>query len=157
MEGRRMRRRIIRPLLCHAAMVAAAILVLAALPGNPAKASSAEASSSTAAMTPPGADSTESRIQRLHDKLRVTPEQEPLWRGVAQVMRDNASKMASLVVRIKSAPAGSRNPVDDIKAYGEIAAAHADGIQSFIPVFEAFYASLSDEQKKIVEREDMKF
>jgi hypothetical protein len=149
--------RIIRPLLYRAAMVAAAVLVLAALPANPAKASSVESSSSNAVLEPRGADSTESRIQKLHDKLKVTPEQEPLWRGVAQVMRDNASKMACLVIRIKSAPAESRNVVDDIKAYGEIAAAHADGIQSFIPVFEAFYASLSDEQKKIVEREDMKF
>ncbi len=153
-----MRSRIIRPLLYRAALVAAAVLLLtAAVPGDSATAFPADAPPSPAVLGPSGADATESRIRRLHDKLNVTPEQEPLWREVTRVMRENASKMASLIVRIKNTPAKSRNAVDDIKAYGEIAAAHADSIQSFIPVFEAFYASLSDEQKKIVEREDMKF
>jgi hypothetical protein len=38
--------------------------------------------------------------------------------------------------------------VDDLKSYGEIANAHADGIKKFIPVFESLYASMSDAQKK---------
>lgn len=40
------------------------------------------------------------------------------------------------------------NAVEDFKSYGEIAQAHADGIQKFIPVFEALYNSMSDAQKK---------
>jgi hypothetical protein len=38
--------------------------------------------------------------------------------------------------------------VDDVKSYAEIAAAHANGLQKFIPVFETLYQNMSDEQKK---------
>jgi hypothetical protein len=38
--------------------------------------------------------------------------------------------------------------VDDLKSYGEIADAHADGIKKLTPVFAALYASMSDAQKK---------
>lgn len=150
--------RAIRPLFCRAALLAAAFLSLnAAVPENTATAFSSDTSSSPAVLRGADAGSAEGRIQRLHDRLKVTPEQEFLWSEVARVMRANASRMAALIVKIKSEPAKSKNAVDDMKAYGEIAAAHADSIQSLIPVFEAFYASLSDDQKRIVESEDIKF
>jgi hypothetical protein len=38
--------------------------------------------------------------------------------------------------------------VGDLKSYGEIIDAHADGIKKLIPVFTALYASMSDAQKK---------
>ena len=38
--------------------------------------------------------------------------------------------------------------VEDMKSYGEIAAAHVDGINKLIPVFEVLYDSMSDAQKK---------
>jgi hypothetical protein len=38
--------------------------------------------------------------------------------------------------------------VDDLKTYSAIAEAHANGIKTLIPVFEALYVSMSDTQKK---------
>jgi hypothetical protein len=38
--------------------------------------------------------------------------------------------------------------VDDLKSYGEIAAAHADGIKKLTPVFADLYASMSEPQRK---------
>jgi hypothetical protein len=38
--------------------------------------------------------------------------------------------------------------VDDLHSYGQIAAAHAEGIQKLLPVFTNLYASMSDAQKK---------
>jgi hypothetical protein len=38
--------------------------------------------------------------------------------------------------------------IDDLKSYGEITAAHADGIKKLTPVFAALYDTLSDAQKK---------
>ena len=138
-------------------VAAVASSLIAVYAGNPAKAFPADAPSSYAVMKASSADLTETRINRLHDKLCVSQEQEALWREVARVMRENAARMESLIVRLKSQPRNSRNAVDDIKAYGEIVAAHADGIQTFIPVFEAFYASLTDEQRTAVESEGMEF
>jgi hypothetical protein len=38
--------------------------------------------------------------------------------------------------------------IDDLKSYGELAEAHADGIKKLTPLFADLYASLTDEQKK---------
>lgn len=62
----------------------------------------------------------EARITALHVKLTITPAQERLWSHVSQV----------------------------IKSYAEIAEVHAAGLQKFVPVFEALYASMSVVQKK---------
>jgi len=94
----------------------------------------------------PKADRVEVRIKELHTVLNITPEQEELWNNVAQVMRDNAKTMDTLITARKDAK--PVNAVDDFKSYGEITQAQADGIKKFIPVFEALYASMSDDQKK---------
>jgi len=88
----------------------------------------------------------EARIAHLHTKLNITPEQEALWKDVAQVMLDNAKTMDELI-KARSANAATMTPVDDLKSYSEIADAHADGLRQFIPVFESLYTSMSDAQK----------
>jgi hypothetical protein len=45
----------------------------------------------------PSLTPTEERIKYLHDRFRITPTQEPLWAGVARVMRDNANAVAPLI------------------------------------------------------------
>jgi len=102
-------------------------------------------------------DPLESRIKTLHDKLKITEAQEGLWQGVADAMRDNARNMGVLLKRIKSEKAADRNAVTDMKAYGEIAEAHAKSIKNFIPAFEALYDGLSEDQKKTIEESDLRF
>jgi hypothetical protein len=91
-------------------------------------------------------DHVEARIGYLHTKLNITPEQDALWKDVAEVMLDNAKTMDELI-KTRSGNAATMSPVDDLKSYSEIADAHADGLQKFIPVFESLYASMSDAQK----------
>ena len=91
-------------------------------------------------------DRTEKRITDLHAKLAITPAQEPLWSSVADVMRDNAKKMDELT-QARTQNATTMTAVDDLKSYGAIADAHADGIKKFTPAFSALYDSMSDEQK----------
>ena len=62
-------------------------------------------------------------------------------------MRDNAKTMEALI-KARSEKAGTMTAVDDLKSYGEIAEAHADGLKKFIPAFEPLYAGMSDAQKK---------
>jgi uncharacterized protein (DUF1697 family) len=92
-------------------------------------------------------DRVEARIKELHSKLKITPAQKDLWNNVTQVMRENAKTMESLI-KARSEEAGTMTAIDDLKSYGEIVEAHADGIRKFIPVFEPLYASMSDAQKK---------
>jgi len=93
------------------------------------------------------ADRVEARIKQLHTRLKITPAQEELWNNVTHVMRDNAETMEALT-RARSEKASTMTAIDDLKSYGEIAEAHADGIRKFIPAFEPLYASMSDAQKK---------
>jgi len=92
-----------------------------------------------------GRERVETRIRTLHDKLHVTADQEPQWRDVAKVMRENEKTIHELVdARHENEP---DNAVDDLKSYKEIADAHAEGLENLIPAFETFYDSLSDRQK----------
>jgi hypothetical protein len=92
-------------------------------------------------------DRTEARIKDLQAKLKITPAQEELWNKVTQVMRDNAKTMDTLI-QARLEKAKTMTTVEDLKSYSEITQAHADGLKNFIPVFEALYASMSDDQKK---------
>jgi hypothetical protein len=52
------------------------------------------------------------------------------------------------LIKARSEKSGTMTAVDDLKSYGEIAEAHADGLKKFTSVFEPLYASMSDAQKK---------
>jgi len=86
-------------------------------------------------------------ISDLHTKLQITRSQEQLWLKVAQVMRDNASRMDSLRQE-RADDVKGMTALGDLKSYGEIADAHADGIRKLTPVFRDLYDSMSDVQKK---------
>ena len=89
----------------------------------------------------------EARINNMHAKLAITNAQEEQWAKVAHVMRDNAKTMDALTQQ-RFEHAKSMTAVDDIKSYGEITDAHADGIKKFTPVFATLYADMSDAQQK---------
>jgi len=95
----------------------------------------------------PQEDRAELRIKDMHTKLNITAAQEPQWDKVAQVMRDDAKTMDTLT-QARTDHAKDMTAIDDLKSYGEIASAHADGINKLTPVFSDLYASMSDAQKK---------
>jgi len=132
------------PTALAVAVVLLAFMVLAS--PSPSRAASPEPGLATAG-TALKADRVEERIKDFHTKLKITPAQEELWNNVIQVMRDNAKTMEALI-KARSEKASTMTAVDDLKSYGEIAEAHADGLKKFIPVFEPLYASMSDAQKK---------
>jgi dTDP-glucose pyrophosphorylase len=93
------------------------------------------------------ADRAELRITDMHARLKITPAQEELWAKVAEAMRDNAKVMDSLT-QARVDHAKDMTAVDDLKSYGEITEAHADGIRKLTPAFAALYAGMSDAQKQ---------
>lgn len=92
-------------------------------------------------------DRVELRIKDMHTKLKITPAEEELWANVTQVMRDNAKIMDDLT-QARARNAKTMNAVDDLKSYGEIAEAHAEGIKKLTPAFASLYDRMSDAQKK---------
>lgn len=96
-------------------------------------------------------ETVEQRIADLHAALKVTPDQEKLWSGVAQDMRENATAMDKLIAETGKTPPQNMSAVDDLKTYQKFAQAHLDGLKNLLSHFEGFYAAMPDAQKKIAD------
>jgi periplasmic protein CpxP/Spy len=86
-------------------------------------------------------------IKQLHDQLKITPDQESQWNGVAQVMLDNATAMDG-VMQERARKSASMNAVDDINSYQDIVAAHADGLKKLAAAFAPLYAAMPPAQQR---------
>lgn len=89
----------------------------------------------------------EMRIKTLHDKLKITSEQETAWSGVADAMRENETTIGGLIHERHEHPK-NLTAVDDLENYQKIAQAHADGLGKVVTAFKSLYNTLSDAQKK---------
>jgi protein CpxP len=85
-------------------------------------------------------------IRHLHDQLKITPGEEQQWRGVAQVMLDNATAM-NVAMQDRASKAGNMTAVDDLNSYQAIVAAHADGLKKLGDAFAPLYAAMPQAQQ----------
>ena len=127
----------------RAAQAVAAPEPLAQASGSPATTAPAPAPSETN-------PAVEKRIKELHSKLHITAAQQTQWDSLVQVMRDNATAMMDLQKQ-RASDVGSMSAVDAVKSYAAVIKAHEEGMDKFVPAFEALYNSMSDQQKKIAD------
>ncbi|MGI4793274.1 MAG: Spy/CpxP family protein refolding chaperone [Janthinobacterium lividum] len=87
------------------------------------------------------------RLQKIHDRLAITPAQEPKWDAVVATLRENAQAMranpASTALR-----GGKLTAVQDLRAAADLARVRADALQRMIPPVDALYATLSPDQQR---------
>jgi hypothetical protein len=95
-------------------------------------------------------DYTEAQIKQLQGTLKITADQQELWDNLTQVMRENAKDMDALT-KERAENTKTMNAVEHMKLHSEITKAHLDQLEKLIPPFEAFYSSMSDEQRKITD------
>lgn len=100
-----------------------------------------------AAATSTKPETVESRITALKAALKITPDQESKWEGVAKAMRENAAAMEK-VVQEKKGKMANMNAVDDLKTYQEFSQVRLDGLKNLISSFKTLYDSMPAEQKK---------
>jgi hypothetical protein len=93
-------------------------------------------------------ESVEQRITKLHEELKITPDEDAKWNSVAQAMRENAAKMEKLVAEKRTQAPQEKTAVEDLKTYSEFAQAHVDGLKNLTASFETLYAAMPDGQKK---------
>jgi hypothetical protein len=110
-------------------------------------AASAKNKSSAVARTS-AVDHTEAQIKQLQGSLNITKVQEELWINFTQVMRENAKEMDALFAKVRAENAKTMNAVESMKFHSQITETQLGHLKKLIPPFEAFYASMSDEQKK---------
>ncbi len=98
-------------------------LAVATVAGAALFAMPAMAQTKEQAAKPPAADAAtsqkpetvEQRITTLKTALKITPDQEKKWDGVAQAMRENASRMEKLVAEKRKIPPDKTTAVDDLR------------------------------------------
>jgi hypothetical protein len=112
---------------------------------NPSFAASVKKKSPAVARTS-AVDHTEDRIKQLQGALKITEDQEVLWKNLTQVMRENAKEMDALT-KDRAENTKTMNAVERMKFHNQITEAQLNHQKKFIPPFEALYASMSDEQK----------
>ena len=106
---------------------------------------------SSAVARPSAVAHTEAQIKQLQGALNITEAQQELWDNLTQVMRENAKDMDALtdtLAKERAEGTQNMNAVEHMKLHSQITAAHSDQLEKFIPPFEAFYSTMSDEQKK---------
>jgi protein CpxP len=116
---------------------------------HPSFAASGKKKPSATAVTS-AVEHTEARIKQLYGALKITEAQEALWNNLTQVMRENAKGMDALT-KDNAEKTKTMNAVEQIKFHSQITETQLSQQKKFIPPFEALYASMSDEQKKITD------
>jgi len=101
-------------------------------------------------------ETVEERISGLHAALKITPDEESNWAGVAQSMRENAASMQKLVAD-RTAEEPSSNAVRDLRTYERFAQAHANGLKNLISSFETLYQTMPDTQKVLADQVFQKY
>lgn len=91
---------------------------------------------------------TETQIKQLQGTLNITAAQQGLWNNLTQVMRENAKDMDA-VNKERAENTQPMNAVEHMKFHSQITQSHLTQLNKLIPAFEAFYNSLSDQQKNI--------
>jgi hypothetical protein len=95
-------------------------------------------------------DQTAARIKYLHDRLRVTVEQEPLWEKVAQAIRESAEGLAPLR-REQFRAATKGTAIELLHSDQALGDAQLGSLKKIIAAFDPLYGGLSDSQKKIAD------
>ena len=98
----------------------------------------------------------ERRIQDWHDRLRITPAQEPQWSAFATAMRENMQRMQAMQSQRRQG-AATATALEDIRTYARDTQAHAADVQRLVGPFEALYNSLSPEQRQAADQAFRRF
>lgn len=89
----------------------------------------------------------ERRIADMHARLHITGDQAQQWEQFAQVMRDNAKEIDQSYQQ-RAGKLASMSAVDNMQSFAQIEQQRAQDVQKLVPVFQALYGSLTEQQKR---------
>jgi hypothetical protein len=93
----------------------------------------------------------ETKINELHQKLQITPDQETKWQNVVKVMHDNAESSRSQVLERRKEEA-TMTAEADLNAYADLVELHAKHVRKLAKVFASLYDSMTPDQKKVADQ-----
>jgi periplasmic protein CpxP/Spy len=132
------------------AFVIALVIADAMLAATRAQATNTGRAADDQTLPAPAFDQTAARIKYLHDRLRITVEQEPLWDAVAQAIRDNAEGLRPLLKERLGVTTNGSAP-ELLRSYEALGDSQLNSLKKIIAAFDPLYTGLSDSQKKIAD------
>lgn len=93
------------------------------------------------------------RIAMITTALKMTDDQKKLWAPVEAKMRENhATRMKRMETMGAARQPGAVRPdmVERMERMSQMATERSEQTKAFLAVFKPFYASLSDDQKKVI-------
>jgi periplasmic protein CpxP/Spy len=94
------------------------------------------------------AETVEARIASLHVDLKITPDEDSKWNGVAQAMRENVANIEKLAAEKRTQAPQNMTALDDLMTYQKFAQAHVDSLKNLTAAFKSLYDSMPDVQKR---------
>jgi periplasmic protein CpxP/Spy len=137
--------------------LAIASVMSTALFGIAAAQSTMEKAPAAAAATSNKPETVEQRITSLKAALKITPDQDAKWTGVATAMRDNATAMDKLVQTKRAMSPASMTAVDDLMTFQDFSQLRMDGLKTLTVAFKSLYDSMPADQKKNADQVFMSF
>ncbi len=98
------------------------------------------------AQAPPPAPNIEANIAQLHQRLQITPAQEPRFEALANVMRQNARMMPN------APPPTNLDPIQGLRFAIQTGEQELVGLKRMLPPLQALYASLSPMQQRTADQ-----
>jgi LTXXQ motif family protein len=95
---------------------------------------------------PAPAPNIEANLAQLHQRLQITPAQEPRFEALANVMRQNARMMPN------APPPANPNPVQGLRFAIQAGEQELAGLKRMLPALEGLYASLSPIQQRTADQ-----
>ena len=92
------------------------------------------------------------RLQVAHDRLGITPAQQPQWDTVVATLRDNMREMRASPA-VQAIRSGQLNGAPAVRAAADAAKLRADAMQRMVPAVDGLYTVLSPEQRQVADRE----
>jgi septal ring factor EnvC (AmiA/AmiB activator) len=91
------------------------------------------------------------RIAQLHAALQITTDEEVQWREFADVMRNN-TRERNRSQQQREAQLANLNAMENMESFVQVAREHAEELQRLATAFQALYAAMPDEQKKVADQ-----
>jgi periplasmic protein CpxP/Spy len=92
------------------------------------------------------APNVEANIAQLHQRLAITPAQEPQFNALADIMRQNARIMPS------APPPANGSAVEGLRLAIQYGEQELDGMKRLLPALRALYARLSPAQRQAADQ-----
>jgi len=145
-----MKRKVYQVVFSATLVLVMAAFLSAVFFANPNSSMAASGKDKSQAIRSSAVEYTEAQIKQLQGTLNITEDQQELWNKLTAVMRENAKDMDAFT-KERAENAKPINAVEHLKLHRQITEEHLAQLKKLIPPFEAFYNSMSDQQKNITD------